>query len=227
MLSNCLIPIDYGYRGLYNGWYGILPTFRAAGADSDGRVCAQNTVSTACNRGIVGILLFIPATIGATIIRNQFTVQRTEALSYAVRLFMSDYLVQILFLVLCIMVLTRSKLRHIALPDNENGLLIFICGYFFGEALYRLLFIPVVANGYELFIFPNLRFALIFALRSAYRAVGEKRMVWAMSMVSALIVSSILVSTLIWYRFFIFGIITLTAIACGMLWLYIRPQHAA
>lgn len=181
---------------------------------------------------LLGLLLFIPAAVVSTIIRNQFIVQRIGLFAYTMRLFLSDYLVQMLFLIVLMGAVLKSKWRDILAFDSEKAILICICCYFFGEVVYRMLFISLPPNAYELFFFPTIRLILILAVRATFArltlrgAGGAWRGGVAILSVIAMGALSAFIGALLWYKFLIISVALLVAFAVGAFWLFMRTERA-
>ena len=170
-------------------------------------MCARASLRQLLPAMICGAFASIPSSLVVTIVRNQFTIQRIELGASITRVLFSDYIVQILFLLLCIFFISVSRLRKIFV--NQEAVLLFCSGFFFGEVLYRILALTVGYNFYELFLLPSLRVALILAVYTVVHLVDARRYMLAPLFAITIGAFCVTASVLFVYNFFALGVMTL------------------
>ena len=170
-------------------------------------MCARVSLFRLLPAMICGAVASLPASLIITIVRNQFTIQRIELGASIARVLFSDYVVQILFLLLCMVLISISRLRKIFV--SPESVLLFCSGFFFGEVLYRILAITVSYNFYELFLLPSLRVVLILAVYAVVHLVDARRYVLAPVFVITIGTFCVTASVLFVYNFFALSVTTL------------------
>lgn len=171
---------------------------------------------------------FAPVAIVSTIVRNQFAISRVSFIAHAARFLFSDYLIQILFLMLVLVIFLNTRMHEFVMLDPANAILVFCCCYFFCEALYRLLFIPVPANLYERFIFPTIRLVLIMTIHMIMtRFHHGKHLITPFGYAIVMAIGAAILSTLIWFKFFVIGLLILITLVVTTIWRFTRAANAA
>lgn len=176
---------------------------------------------------IAGLLCFAPAAIISTIIRGQFQIMRASFGAHIVRVFMSDYLIQISLLILLIMLLMLIDRQYQFSSTPSSTIAIFVGMYFFSEALYRMFFVPVVSNTYELFIFPTLRLILSLAIQTLFlHSDSARRLMMGGGCILAIMILSAIIGTLFWFKFLIMWLVILILCAIVTVRVFARAQNA-
>lgn len=166
---------------------------------------------------------FIPAAVLSTILRNLFVIEQLAFSTHVMRFFLSDYCVQLFWLLGMLIILIHTLKARIARVDVGGAILLFCCWYFFAESLYRLLFISVTANAYALFVFPTVRLTLIMSIQMLMaRFHTGKQIIIPIVSTSLLAFASATLATLLWFKFLVVGLLILAISTVATISIFIR-----